>query len=376
VYRVVCVKSSSSCVVYHVIRPLALRSHIPTRLPLRLYVGELTKYHQIYACNDQYMRMGSNRRPSMSGYSNRRPRERELLSVGLLRDPTVIPSTDGFVNCSANGCIYKSSSAEYPAMMLRLGFRNCIEHMDFNEVTSRIDNVRRNASINLVTVIFYDLELSRDGQIEQISALTDGGGDFSRFIRTSVRTNTSPLLRRFPPMIYTALACEPRAAMESFVEWIRMQHVMNTNGDTNMDRVVLVAHYGSCHDHVYLMKTMMSWGVEPPHVRFSDSLALFKLMKGTNNRANLSTLVATYTPWIEFIPHDADNDVRALRAVVMTVFPNVRLASLVFSISYTEYMRRTGLDMHEVVSVYAFVENSSFVDPDLDELTDSVATSE
>jgi hypothetical protein len=37
---------------------------------------------------------------------------------------------------------------------------------------------------------------------------------------------------------------------------------------------------------------------------------------------------------------------------------------------------RTGLDMHKVASVHAFAENSAFVDPDLDELTESIATSE
>ncbi|KAF2744341.1 hypothetical protein M011DRAFT_479926 [Sporormia fimetaria CBS 119925] len=151
---------------------------------------------------------------------------------------------------------------------------------------------------------------------------------------------------------------------------------MNTNGDTNMNNVILVAHYGTNHDHVYLMKTMISWGVEPPQVRFGDSLALFKMMKGMNTRANLSTLVAMYAPWVEFIPHDADSEARALRCVVMTEFPNVRLASMVFSISHQEYMKRTGLDMHEAVSVYAFAENSMFVDPDLDELTGSIASSE
>ena len=49
---------------------------------------------------------------------------------------------------------------------------------------------------------------------------------------------------------------------------------------------------------------------------------------------------------------------------------------MVFNISHQEYIRRTGLNMHEVVSVYAFAENGMFVDPDLDELTGWVATSE
>jgi hypothetical protein len=315
-------------------------------------------------------------RRSACGSTNSRPRERELLSVGVLRDPTVIPSTQSIVYCSGSNCRHRSSSADYPSMTLRLGFANCTEHMHTNELTSRIEYIGRNMDMDLVTVIFYDLELSRDGQIEQISAVAEGGGDFSRFIRTTVRTNTSPLLRRFPPMIYSSLASEPRPAMESFVSWIKMQHTMNTDGDTDMNNVVLVAHYGSNHDHVYLMKTMMSWGVEPPQVRFGDSLALFKMIKGMSIRANLSTLVAMYAPWIEFVPHDADSDARALRCVVMTEFPNVRMACTTFSISYQEYMRRTGLDMHEIVSVYAFAENGMFVDPELDDLTGSVATSE
>lgn len=355
---------------------LACRSDTSTHRPLlalQLAVHIIDVEYKYY---NQHDTMYSSKRSSTNGSGCGRPKERELLSVGVLRNPCSARVSRWFVNCSEPGCTYKSSSAEYPAMTLRLGFRNCIEHMDMNELKVRIEYLRQNMRSDMVTVIFYDLELSRDGQIEQISALTDTGGDFSRFIRTNVRTNTSPLLRRFPPMIYSALASEPKPAMESFVSWIRMQHAMNTNGDTNMDNVVLVAHYGSCHDHTYLMKTMLSWGVEPPHVRFGDSLALFKMMKGRHTRANLSTLVATYAAWIEFVPHDADSDTRALRCVVMSEFPNVRLACMVFSVSHQEYMRRTGLDMHEVVSVYVFGENSAMVDPDLDELTESCAASE
>ena len=323
-----------------------------------------------------HLLMGSYTRSSTRGSTNARPRERELLSVGVLRNPAVSVTSDKVVYCSEHGCTSRSSSADYPSMTLRLGFKNCTEHLDKNEVASRISYVRQNLALDLITVIFYDLELSEDGQIEQVSAVAETGRDFSRFIRTSVRTNTSPLLRRFPPLFYSALASEPKPAMEDLVRWIRMQHSMNTNGDTNMDNVILVAHYGSNHDHVYLMRTMMSWGVEPPHVRFGDSLALFKVMKGMTTRANLSTLVAMYTPWITFVPHDADSDASALRAVVMTEFSNVRLACMVFSISHKEYMGRTTLDMHEVVSVYTFAENGTFMDPDLDELTDSVANSE
>jgi hypothetical protein len=79
--------------------------------------------------------------------------------------------------------------------------------------------------------------------------------------------------------------------MEDFSKWIKMEQSMGTGGDTDMDNFILVAHYGSNHDHVYLMKTMMCWEVEPPRVRSADSLTLCKVMKGMRNRVNLSTLV-------------------------------------------------------------------------------------
>lgn len=297
-------------------------------------------------------------------------KERELMPVPVPEWSIVRPDVErvepGFVGCSAAGCSTTSARAEYDSMTLRIGLSHCCKHFDMSEVMNRIVDARQGLNTDTTTVIFYDLELSRDGQVEQLSAFTDMGENFSAFIRTSVRANTSPILRNFDPMLYNALASEPMDAMARFIKWIETQHCMSTNGDMNMNNVILAAHFGSCHDHMYLLRTMMMWGINPPPYRFSDTLALFKVIKGMNERANLSTLANKYAGWIQHVPHDADSDARVLRAVVMTVFPEVKYACYTFSISYEDFMARTGLNMHGVRPVYTFRDSDIYTDPDLD----------
>jgi hypothetical protein len=276
-----------------------------------------------------------------------------------------------FVGCCAAGCSITSAVGEYDAMMLRTGFSTCCKHVDMEEVSNRIGYALNDLDDSVVTVIFYDLELSRDGQVEQLSAFTDTGENFSVYLRTTVRTNTSPNLKRLPAMLYNALASEPMDAMSRFIDWIRLQHSTNTNGNRDMRNVILAAHFGSCHDHMYLFKTMMSWGINPPECRLSDTLALFKVMMGMNQRANLSTLATKYVPWMQHIPHDADSDARILRGVVMTAFPSVRKACYTFSTSHEDFMERTGLNMHGVRPVYTFKDFDIHTDPGLDLSSDT-----
>ncbi|KAJ5982393.1 hypothetical protein N7451_012493 [Penicillium sp. IBT 35674x] len=169
-----------------------------------------------------------------------------------------------FVGCSAAGCTATSARAEYDSMMLRIGFSNCCKHLDISKVESRVQNVIQGLNESKFTLIFYALGLSRHGEIEQLSAFSERGDDFSAFIRTAVRVNTSPNLKAIPPLIYSALASEPLDAMSRFIQWIRTQHSMNTGGDSDMNNVILAAHFGSCHDHVFLLRTMMSLGITPP----------------------------------------------------------------------------------------------------------------
>lgn len=144
------------------------------------------------------------------------------------------------------------------------------------------------------------------------------------------------------------LALEPKAAMARFVEWVCITHSLNTGGDKDWSNVVLTAHYRSCHDHLYLLRTMMSWGIEPPGFRLTDSFTLFKSFMGWNQHTNLASLVTRYVNWLHCIPHCVDSDARALRVVVMTVFPNTVAACYMFSIRYEDFAERTGLNMHPV----------------------------
>ena len=90
--------------------------------------------------------------------------------------------------------------------------------------------------------------------VSYTAALTSGPNMFKSNSATAPQGHTNVLGPRSRPCTRPG----PKAAMESFVTWIKMQHTMNTNSVTNLDNVILVAHYGSNHDHVYLMKTIIS----------------------------------------------------------------------------------------------------------------------
>lgn len=65
--------------------------------------------------------------------------------------------------------------------------------------------------------VYYDIELSNDGEMEQIGACTFEGYMFSGIIRTSVRTNRSSLLRAFLPEIWNMPASDAKSVLQSFV---------------------------------------------------------------------------------------------------------------------------------------------------------------
>ncbi|KAH7001762.1 hypothetical protein B0J12DRAFT_747794 [Macrophomina phaseolina] len=262
--------------------------------------------------------------------------------LGLRRDPTV--PAPCFVTCNVTNCTTTSAVADFNAMTIRTGFPTCLEHTDVTGVMNKHRSMM--VDTDKITYIFYDLELSRDGEVEQIGAHTSTGINFSAFVRTSVRTNTSPLLRSIPPMIYSVMASEPKTAILRFIEWINTQHSMSKDGDTDPNHITLVAHYGSCHDHVHLVRMMMKWDVEVPDYMLSDSLAIFKVLRGKRKNAKLSTLVTTYTPWVDHTPHDAVSDSYALRAVVMFGIPNWEKVCSTFSVSSRDFKGLVGLSMY------------------------------
>lgn len=261
-----------------------------------------------------------------------------------------------FVGCSAVGCNVTAAVGEYDSMMLRIGFSKCCKHLDPNEVNARIDYSTEQLDVSMITVIFYDIGLSKDGQVEQLSAFSSTGDTFSSIIKTTLRANTSATLRDIPIDIYNALSSEPKDAMERFAQWIIMTHTMNT-GNTDSTNIVLTAHFGSCHDHIYLLRTMMGCGIKPLDVRLADSLTLFKVTKWLDEleeRTDIALLVAKYARWLQYEPlykpNDEISDARALRAIVMTEFPKTQTnaACYAFSISCKEFMERTGLNIFEI----------------------------
>ncbi|OAA37011.1 hypothetical protein NOR_07287 [Metarhizium rileyi] len=108
---------------------------------------------------------------------HRRPGTRSLIgSVSHIR-PTLIRSPmffrlanpreviGGFVPCQNDECRVTSGTTESPAMTLRTGFSYCLDHFRRDEVKQRSMG---KTDFDNMTLIFYDLQLSKDGEIEQI----------------------------------------------------------------------------------------------------------------------------------------------------------------------------------------------------------------
>lgn len=199
-----------------------------------------------------------------------------------------------FANCSTTGCTASSVVGKSDSITLRAGFPNCYKHLDTNMVEERVANSLRRPDLSRITVIFYHLGLAKDGQVEQLSAVSSHGERFSSVIRTTVRANTSPTLGAIPPEVYNVLAEDPKEVMMSFCRFIRRTHLMKREGDMEMRNIILMAHAGYCKDHVHLLRTMMGCGITPPDFRFADSLLLFMMYKGSDENADVASLVAKH----------------------------------------------------------------------------------
>lgn len=290
------------------------------------------------------------RDPNTSGTSSR--------LVFLIRDPEAIQSRA--VICDESGCTVSSRVAEYKSMTIRTGCSRCIDHVSMGEIANKVPD---RSVVDKMTVIYYDIELNRISEIEQLAASASPTVNHSVIVRTSVRTTSSPLLSQIPAGYWDIVAEDPMIAMNNFINWVRTTHFRSSGGDNDDRNIMLVAHNGATHDHVHILKTMLKWGILPPNFRLVDSLSLFKVMKGKNEVAKLKTLVNRYTPWFEHIPHDAGSDSDALRSAVTTAFPDHKLACCTFSILCKDFLDRTGLNVYSPTPIMTFssTSKSSFV---------------
>ncbi|TLS20620.1 uncharacterized protein PpBr36_11072 [Pyricularia pennisetigena] len=141
-------------------------------------------------------------------------------------------------------------------------------------------------------------------------------------------------------MVYAALARNPPDIYVRFIKWITNQR-FEVTGLLNESLIIHAAHYGLYYDHFYLVRSMLSRGIRPPAVTFSDTLALFKVVKG------LSAFVAKHVPWTNHEPYDAASDAGALKAVVKFAFQDEAEALLTFETSCEDYMKRTSINMYK-----------------------------
>ena len=124
-----------------------------------------------------------------------------------------------------------SRVAQFKTMIMRTGLLFCADHVKMTEIKSRTPGEEAVASM---TLIFYDIELIRDGEIEQLDAISETGDTFSAIVRTSVRSNTSPILHQIPAELWNVLVEEPKTAMTSFITCTKVSRSTNGDGNSNV----------------------------------------------------------------------------------------------------------------------------------------------
>ncbi|KAK1561579.1 uncharacterized protein LY79DRAFT_675445 [Colletotrichum navitas] len=78
------------------------------------------------------------------------------------------------------------------------------------------------------------------------------------------------------------LAETPFGTMMRFVSWMEEITSEHTVKSGKQPQIALIAHFGSCFDHVNLIRTMMKNDVAMLKVMLADSLTMFKVLKGKN----------------------------------------------------------------------------------------------
>ncbi len=249
-----------------------------------------------------------------------------------------------FATCEVTNCSYNTGVGDFNSCTLRMGFSKCFTHLELEDVEKHGLQVK--LSKNIIPV-YYDIELSNDGEIEQIGACTDDGRMFSGIIRTSVRTNKSPFLRTIAPEIWNMLVCSPKDVIQSFVDWLKVVFDNCEKETTRNRKIVLVAHYGMSFDHLHLIRTMLKHGVDVPDMLLSDSVVMIKLMVDKNESAKLGHLRDKYVPWIEHVAHDADSDAKVLKGVMNMIYKDPCVYYRKFSIDCRKYVELVGLNMYQ-----------------------------
>ena len=200
---------------------------------------------------------------------------------------------------------------------------------------------------------FYDVEITSTGEIEQVSAVSMDGRHFDTYIRTTVRRHNSPIIGQLPPMIHSLTAVDPKAAMDRLINWVATIS-MEACGTEGRENVLMVAHGGSKHDHVLILKAMMKWGINPPRWRFADTLPLYKIVICPDEKASLAALVSRYAPWFDHTPHDALSDARGLINAVLMSVKNPMKTIYAFSNDYETFAASVGLDVFTIRSMVTF----------------------
>jgi hypothetical protein len=170
-------------------------------------------------------------------------------------------------------------------MTLGAGCSTCATHTTAEDVVSRVRDVRRSDN---TTFILNDTVVNSTVEIDQLSAVSEGGRHIDVVFKTSHWRNTSPIIGK----------CAPMQPIVTFVEWVRDVLITAIDERGSDSDVELIAHSGMFPDHVILIKTMLVWGAVPP----TNLLMCYKQNKVVYEPLGVVTaLVSWYYPFHNFI---------------------------------------------------------------------------
>lgn len=286
------------------------------------------------------------------------PSSPESVNVTVNHNGTPRPSPTSRVSCATRGCTSSSLISDYASITLRCDVPMCMAHVTVNDI---VEAGSSKIPTGPIVLIFYDLEITSSGEIEQIAAVSPTGKHINLYIKTSCRRNNSPLIRTLSPMAYMYGACSLSAALEHFIVWVNMITIAQKRSSSSPPILMIIAHNGMNHDHYFLTKAMLRLQMPIPNWLLSDTMPMFKTIITRSNSAKLADLVVTYAGWVDHVPHDALSDADALMNVTMVGDTNWLSICNALSTSYERYKEITGLSMFKPTSYGAVTQVSKSI---------------
>lgn len=124
-----------------------------------------------------------------------------------------------FISCSSECCRATPANIEkYNSIILRISFFSCYRHITDQKINTIILYIKSRIDFSRITVIFYNIKLSKNGQIEQLSAFLKIDNNFSIYTGITIKINISLNLKKLLLILYNTLVFKFRNIIKKFIK--------------------------------------------------------------------------------------------------------------------------------------------------------------